>query len=79
MLAMVSPIRLRVQELREAKGLTQQALGELADVRQATISEIESGKKQRVDLGILERLANALGVQPGELLERTDTKRRRSR
>ena len=66
----MSPLRLRVKELREAKGLSQQALGELAGVRQATISEIESGKKQRVDLGILERLASALDVEPGRLIAR---------
>lgn len=74
----MSPIRVRLRELREAKGLSQEALGEAAGVRQATISELESGRKQRLDFGILERLADALGVEPGELLER-DGKRKRSR
>jgi DNA-binding Xre family transcriptional regulator len=57
-----------VRELREQRGLSQQALGDLADVRQATISELESGKKQRLDFEILERLAVALNVEIGELL-----------
>lgn len=73
----MSPIRVRIRELRERRGLSQQALGELAGVRQATISELESGKKQRIDFGILERLAVALGVEPGELLVREKRKRGR--
>lgn len=64
----MTPLRLRLRELREAKGLTQQALGDIADVRQATISEMESGARQRIDLAILERLASALGVEPGSLI-----------
>lgn len=71
----MSPIRLRLAELREERGLSQQALGELAGVRQATISELESGKKQRLDFRILERLAVALRVEPGQLIERTKTRR----
>lgn len=70
----MTPLRLRLKEFREAKGLSQFALGELANVRQATISEMESGKssvaRQRVDLAILERLAKALDVEPGDLIVR---------
>lgn len=66
----MTPLRLRLREFREAKGLTQFALGDLANVRQATISEMESGTRQRVDLAILERLAKALDVQPGDLIVR---------
>jgi transcriptional regulator with XRE-family HTH domain len=71
----MTPIRLRLKELRDAKGLSQVALGSLADVKQSTISEMESGTRQRVDLAILERLARALGVEPGELLVREDAAR----
>lgn len=70
----MTPIRVRVKELREERGLSQQALGDLADVRQATISQLETGQKQRLDFGILERLAKALGVEPGELIERSRRK-----
>lgn len=74
----MSPIRLRLRALREERGLSQQALGEIAGVRQGTISQIENDQKQRLDFGILERLSDALGVEPGELLERHG-KRRASR
>lgn len=73
----MTPIRLRLREMREAKGLTQQALADKAKVRQATVSNLELGKKKRIDLGILERLARALGVEPGELLERQTRKHTR--
>lgn len=66
----MTPIVVRLRELREACGLSQLELSERAGVRQATISELESGKKQRLDFGILDRLCAALGVDPGELLER---------
>lgn len=71
----MTPLRLRLRELREGKGLTQLALGELANVRQATISEMESGSRLRVDLAILERLAKVLDVEPGALIVREPQKR----
>ena len=72
----MSPIRVTLRQAREAAGLSQLALGELAGVRQATISELESGKTRRVDLEVLDRLCRALNVTPGDLLE-IETRRRR--
>jgi transcriptional regulator with XRE-family HTH domain len=69
---MMTPLRVRIRELREAKGLSQQALGDLAGVRQATISRLESGITQGIDFVTLEALANVLGVEPGELIERVE-------
>lgn len=73
----MTPIRLRLKELRDAADLTQEELSDRAKVRQATISELEAGKRQRVDLGILERLARALDVEPGELFATSPAKKRR--
>ena len=67
----LSPIAITLREAREAAGLTQVQLAERADVRQATISELETGKTRRVDLDVLDRLCHALRVEPGELLRRT--------
>lgn len=63
----MTPITLRVRELREAKGWSQAELGRRAKVRQAMLSELEAGKRQRIDLAILERLALALEVDPALL------------
>jgi transcriptional regulator with XRE-family HTH domain len=59
--------------------MSQQALGDVAGVRQATISERESGKKQGLDFTILDRLAHALGVEPGEPLDEREPRRKRRR
>ena len=75
MLYSMTPVRVRLRELREERGLSQQALGDAAGVRQATISELESGKARRVDFTTLDRLARALGVDASALIEST---RRRS-
>jgi len=66
----VTPIRIRLREIRDEKDLSQQALADLAGVRQATISDLESGNAQGVKFETLERIARALGVEPGDLIER---------
>jgi transcriptional regulator with XRE-family HTH domain len=73
----MSPVRVRLKELRESRGLTQVQLAEQAGVRRAAISEIESGHRQRIELDMLERLADALEVEPGELIERETVRRKR--
>lgn len=72
----MTPLRVRIRELRQAAELSQESLGELAGVRQATISGLESGKAKRIDLLTLERLATALKVEPGDLIERVKRARR---
>ena len=70
----MSPIVVRIREVREARGLTQEMLAVRADTRQATISDLETGRTGRVDLDLLERIARALGVEPGELIVREPAK-----
>ena len=64
----MTPITLRLQALRERRGLSQAELARRSGVSQATISRIEAGKTRGVDLVTLDRLARALGVSPGSLL-----------
>lgn len=64
----VSPITLRLQELRERRKLSQAELARRSGVSQATVSRIEAGMTKGVDLATLERLADALGVSPRSLL-----------
>jgi putative transcriptional regulator len=66
----VSPIGLRLREWRDALDWSQQELSDRSGVRQATISELESGKAQRADFMTLERLAFALDVEVRDLFER---------
>jgi transcriptional regulator with XRE-family HTH domain len=65
---MTVPISIRLRELREGKGMTQVALAERSGIPQATIWRIESGT-QRIDLRVLEALADALGVDAALLIK----------
>lgn len=66
----MSPLRLRVREARELRGLSQSALAERVGVRRATISDIERGVTGWTG-EMLERLADALDVDAAWLIKRT--------
>jgi len=61
-------IYLRLRELRLALGLTQAQLASRARVRRATVSRLENARITSIDLEVLEKLADVLGVEPGFLL-----------
>lgn len=58
-----------IRRLREAKGLTQDELGKLAELAPETISTIECGHHDNLRLKTLRRLARHLGVSYKELLK----------
>lgn len=64
------PVTFRVRELREASGLSLEALAAKAKLRPATLSALETGKTTRVDLQTLDRISLVLNVEPGFLLVR---------
>jgi HTH-type transcriptional repressor of puuD len=55
----------RIIELREAQGLTTNALSKLAGVAQSHLREIEMGNKQP-GIEVLEKICNALGMTLGD-------------
>jgi transcriptional regulator with XRE-family HTH domain len=57
-----------LRRLRDAKGLSQDALAADANQHQGLISEIENGRAN-VELDTLGKIAAALGVPPRELFE----------
>lgn len=57
-----------VRRLRTKRGFSQEALAEEVGLRQAQISEIESGASN-ITLDNLHRLALVLGVRPCELID----------
>jgi len=57
----------KLREARKAAGLTQEALADMAGVSQPTISQLESGDACNPTLGILERVAAALGCPVRDL------------
>jgi transcriptional regulator with XRE-family HTH domain len=52
---------------REARGLSQEELAKLAQVYRCRIDTVERGERN-IDLDNILRLADALGIEPGELL-----------
>jgi len=58
-----------VKRLREDKGMTQVELAKKAKVTQPYLAQLEAGTRKNPSLEILKRLARALGVPVGELLE----------
>ncbi len=58
-----------LRKLREKQGLSQRDLAERAKVTGAYIAQIETGAKQNPSLDVLKRIAKALKVKVGELVE----------
>ena len=65
-----------LRRLRHAKGLSQDDLAYEADVSRGYLSQIEKGSFY-ASLKIVGKLADALGVEPAELLK-LPTRRRKS-
>jgi transcriptional regulator with XRE-family HTH domain len=64
----VTPVHIRLKEVRESRGLTQVELAELSGVGRPAISNIETGKTSGIDFEVLEKLATALGVNAAVLI-----------
>ena len=60
-------VQLRLRELREARFLSQQDLASRAGIARSTVIGIETGRRQPT-WQTLRRLADALRVEPGELV-----------
>ncbi len=58
-----------VKQLREAKGLTQAELAEKAAISREYVALMESGGRANPTMDVLKRLAKALKVTVGDLLE----------
>jgi len=59
---------LRVRQKRESLGLSQEKFAELADLHRTYISGIERGVRNPT-LTVVQKLAKALKVKPGNLLD----------
>jgi transcriptional regulator with XRE-family HTH domain len=57
-----------LREARERLGLTQEQVAERSGVHATEVSRIEAGKRDP-RVSTLERLANAVEVKPGKLLD----------
>ena len=67
---------MRLRELRQVKGMTQVELAERTGIDQGALSRIENGKTRAMDFDVMARLCDALGCDPGDLIERKKGRRR---
>ena len=58
----------RVKELRKALGLSQEAFAERAGLKYKHYQALEAGRKNEFHFATFEKLANACGLKPWELL-----------
>ncbi|MBR2620095.1 MAG: helix-turn-helix domain-containing protein [Firmicutes bacterium] len=59
----------KIKQLRIAKGLSQEALGEMVGVKKAAINKYETGRVINIKRSTLQKLATALGVSAADLLD----------
>ena len=71
----MTPIVLRLRELRKAKGLTQVELASRTGIDQSAISRIENGDTSAMYFSVIDRLCSALDCEPGDLLKRATKQR----
>ncbi len=65
----MTPVVIRLREVRKAAGLTQRELAAKASLAQSEISRIETNATM-ISLDVLGRLCRALKCQPGDILVR---------
>lgn len=58
----MAAVKVHLEAMRLVKGWSQSELGRRSGVGQSTISRIERGETAGVSLGVLEKLAQALGI-----------------
>ena len=62
-------LNVKLYTWRRERGMTQEELAKKAKVTKFYISQLEIGIRDNPSLAVLQRLAKALGVSAGELLD----------
>lgn len=75
----VVPVRFRLHEVLAERepAMSQSELSRRSGVSMTTINSIALNKTKQVSLATLDALCGALGVEPGELLEREGKRKRK--
>lgn len=69
---MISILGQNIKRVRESKKISAYKLAQISGVGNSTISQIESGKRQTLNVSTIEKLATALNVEPNKLISPED-------
>ena len=69
----MTPIEIKLREVRVVAGMTQADLAKKTGIDQGDISRIETGQTGGIRLDVLDRLCKALKCEPGDILVRNRT------
>lgn len=69
---MISILGQNIKRVRESKKISAYKLAQISGVGNSTISQIESGKRQTLNVSTIEKLAIALNVEPNKLISPED-------
>ena len=69
-LAMMKFVGARLRQLREERFISQRDLAKRAEVSPTTILHLETGENLNPRLSTVRKIAEALGIDPNELVER---------
>lgn len=61
-------IGLKIKSARQAKGMTQEELGEILGVQKSAIAKYENGRVVNIKRSILKKISDALDIPPFELV-----------
>lgn len=69
---MISILGQNLKRIRESQKISAYRLAQISGVGNSTISQIESGKRQTLNVSTIEKLASALNVEPNQLINPED-------
>ena len=72
------PTKFRLRDILEARGISQTELARLAGVAFATVNRMCTNATGQVSLATLDKIADALGVKPGDLIAKETKRGKRS-
>ncbi|WP_075181454.1 helix-turn-helix transcriptional regulator [Pantoea sp. 1.19] len=61
-------IKIRLDELLKARGITSKELAKEIDITEANLSILKSGKARAIRFSTLEKICTYLDCQPGDIL-----------
>lgn len=61
-------IGIKIKAARQAKGMTQEELGEILGVQKSAIAKYENGRVVNIKRSTLKKISDVLGIPPSELI-----------